>query len=57
VNRFSEYTTDELYDLLRFSWSAASPLFVNVSDELTFRRQIRNAWLDHCNAVAGEVIA
>ena len=57
MNRFSEYTTDELYDLLRFSWSAASPLFVNVSDELTFRQQIRNAWLDHCNAVAGEVIA
>jgi hypothetical protein len=56
VNRFSEYTTDELYGLLRFS-SAASSLFANVSAELAFRRQIRNAWLDHCNAVAGEVIA
>ncbi len=57
MNRFAEYTTDEL----RGMFYAAKDFSIEVEDliaeELRARRDIRNAWLDYCNAVAGEVIA
>lgn len=55
----SEYTTDELFEVARIAM--ADPLGRALSEvavaTLALRRSLRNAWLDHCNEVAGEVIA
>ena len=55
MNLFSEYTTDELFDL--YAHIESSFYRNEVSFEIERRQIFRNAWLDHCNAVAGEVIA
>lgn len=59
----SDYTTDELIALRSHVQptlgleSKTNTLAQVVDYELGHRRAIRNAWLDHCNAVAGEIIA
>lgn len=61
----SEYTSDELLEVsrtasncfVRGGSNACNNLHLEANQELYRRRAIRNAWLDYCNEVAGEVIA
>lgn len=51
MNRFSEYTTDELLALRPYGITAD-----HIADEIEDRRELRNIWLDYCNEQAGEII-